>query len=131
MEIIYYPDSEIVQQAIAVDDPLLVLVSHDESRIIIANIDDCGEHIILLRLAGFADMELDNHFRIVLNRDGADWIFVCPNGYKNIANKDRRIEQFYNDGVMTITNALKVLEYDVKLQIPKRYRRHFTMLGEE
>lgn len=44
MEIIYYPDEGAVNQAIKNDDPLLVLVSFDEKRILISNIDDAMEH---------------------------------------------------------------------------------------
>jgi len=130
LEILFFPDGETVNRAIAADDPLLVLIAHDESRIIIANIDDCGEHIILLRLAGFSDGDLDKYYRIVLNRDGADWTFVCPSGYKNIANTDYRIKQFYGDGIAVITKGLERLNYNVEINIPKRYRRHFTMLDE-
>ena len=128
MNKIYYPDETTVNKAIEADDPLLVLVAHSGEQLIVSNIDDAGEHIILLRLAGFHDNDLDKYYRIVLNADGADWTFVCPSDYKGIDNKDYRINQFYNDGVTVIGAALKELDYDVELNIPKRYRRHFDML---
>ena len=128
LEKIYYPNQESVERAIAQDDPLLLLVPHDGNRIILSNIDDAGEHIILLRLAGYNELELDNHFRLVVNKDGADWTFVCPNGYKNIADKSRRIQQFYKDGFAVIPQALTELGYICGINIPKRYKRHMDMM---
>ena len=128
MEKIYYPNYETVERAIKDDDPLLLLVSHDGGRFIVSNIDDAGEHIILLRLAGFKDTELDNYFRVVLNRDGADWTFVCPSNYKGIEDKSYRIRQFFKDGFAIIPKALDELGYFCGIDIPKRYRRHFDMI---
>lgn len=48
-------------------------------------------------------MELDRYFRIVVDQDGADWTFVCPVNYKNISNKEKRIMEFYKDGIAVIT----------------------------
>ena len=97
MEKIFYPDKEAVKTAIQADDPLLLLVSHDGKRLIVSSIDAAGEHLILLRLAGLNDMDLDKYFRLVVNKDGADWTFVCPEKYGNITDKSRRIQQFYKD----------------------------------
>ena len=124
----YYPNFEAVQQAITHDDPLLLLVSHAGNNIILSSIDDAGEHVILLRLVGHNEMELDNYFRLVVNKDGADWTFVCPNSYKNIEDKSRRIQQFYRDGFSVIPKALNELGYMCGINIPKRYRRHVDML---
>ena len=41
-----------------------------------------SKHLILLRLAGFEDIDLDKYFRLVVNKDGADWTFVCPSNYE-------------------------------------------------
>ena len=125
--ITYHPDKETVQKAIEVDDPLLVLISHDTSKIIVSNIDDAGEHFILIRLTNHKDSELDNYFRIILNQDGADWTFVCPSNYKSIENRDYRINQFYKDGIKAIAEAVKTLGYNCEINIPKRYRRHMTV----
>ncbi len=130
MEIKYFPDEVSVKQAIHDDDPLLVLIAHDESKIIVSNIDDAGEHIILLRRIGHSEMELDKYFRIVLNNDGADWTFVCPSDYRGIKNKEYRILEFYKNGIKTISNAIKLLGYDVEICIPKRYRRHVDILSD-
>lgn len=128
MNITYYPNADTVKQAIAVDDPLLVLIAHNGSEVITACIDDCGEHHILLRQTGHADSELDRFFRIVLNKSGADWTFVCPNDYRGILDKSTRIRQFYKDGFAIIPDALAALGYLVGINIPNRYRRHFDML---
>ena len=128
MEKIFYPDEAAVRAAMADDDPLLLLVSHDGSRLIVSGIDDAGEHLILLRSAGFRDLELDQYFRLVVNRDGADWTFVCPSGYRGITDKARRIQEFYKDGFAVIPPALREIGYLVGIDIPRRYRRHIDMM---
>ena len=130
METRYYPDKESVDTAMRNDDPLLMLVSFDSSVMLLANIDDSLEHHILLKQCGFAEADLDKFFRIVLNRQGADWTFVCPARYRNIADRNRRIEAFNNDGIDIISRAVKQAGYDVKINIPQRYRRHFGTLSE-
>ena len=121
MQKIYYPDEQSVKNAMRADDPLLLLVSHDGQRLIVSGIDDAGEHIILLRLAGFRDSDLDNYYRLVVNRDGADWTFVCPPDYQNITDKSKRIQQFYKDGFRTIPQALEAIGYLVGIDIPRRH----------
>ncbi len=128
MEKIYYPDENTVKEAMQADDPLLLLVSHDGSRLIVSPIDEAGEHIILLRLAGFRDTDLDKYFRLVVNKDGTDWTFVCPSNYQDIKDKSRRIQQFYKDGFAVIPTALHELGYLVGIDIPRRYRRHIDMM---
>lgn len=128
MDKIYYPDKEAVKTAMQADDPLLLLVSHDGKRLIVSSIDAAGEHLILLRLAGFNDMDLDKYFRLVVNKDGADWTFVCPENYCNITDKSRRIQQFYKDGFATIPEALHKIGYMVGIDIPRRYRRHIDLM---
>ncbi|MEG1880173.1 MAG: hypothetical protein RSB38_04865 [Oscillospiraceae bacterium] len=130
-KIILYPDEQTVKSAIEIDDPLLVLVSHDNKSMIVSNIDDAGEHIILLRLAGFRDTEIDKYYRLVVNKSGADWTFVCPPEYGGISDKSRRIQQFYNDGFDIIPHALKEIGYDVPLEIPRRYRRHMDLAWDK
>ena len=128
MEKIYYPNEAGVKEAMQANDPLLLLVSHDGKTLIISPIDEAGEHIILLRLAGFEDNDLDKYFRLVLNKDGADWTFVCPPNYSGISDKSRRIQQFYKDGFTVIPAALHELGYLVGIDIPRRYRRHVDMM---
>lgn len=131
MEILYYPDEGTVNQAIKNDDPLLVLVSFDEKRILISNIDDAMEHLILLKKLEFKENDIDSYFRIIVNRDGADWTFVCPSNYKGITNKKQRIETYYADGFSTIGKALKAIGYNVNISIPKRYKRHIDIMGSD
>lgn len=130
MNIIYYPDESSVTIAMKRDEPLLVLISFDGEQVIVSQIDEAVEHHILLRLAGFPDTDIDKYFRLVVNREGADWTFVCPSTYNSVTRKEKQIEDFFKDGMRIIPNALKQLGYDVPVEIPKRYRRHFDMMGD-
>jgi hypothetical protein len=130
MKLRYYPDEKTLRQAVANDDPLLVLVAFDGSEALAANVDDALEHAVLLRKLGLRDTRIDSYFRIVLNKAGADWTFVCPSDYRGIPNRERRIEAFYSDGIGAIAAAIKALGLpDVPVQIPARYRRHFDTLS--
>ncbi len=125
MNIIYYPDENNVSTAIKQDEPLLVLVSFDGEQLIVSQIDEAVEHHILLRKSGFSDTDIDKYFRLVVDHEGADWTFVCPSTYNSIIRKEKQIESFLKDGMIVIPKALKQLGYDVPIEIPKRYRRHF------
>ncbi|MBQ9898657.1 MAG: hypothetical protein IJM44_04275 [Ruminococcus sp.] len=129
MNIIQYPSAEAVIKAMAADEPLLVLIAFDGSTAIISQIDEAVEHHILLMKTGFKDTDIDKFFRIVLDRSGADWTFVCPPDYKNIPFKDKRIEAFYKDGFAVISDFLHSIGYLVGINIPKRYRRHLDVLS--
>ncbi len=129
MTIIKYPSEEAVNQAIQKDEPLLVLISYNEERVIMSSVDDAPEHHILLKLAGLSELDIDQYFRIVLDKSGADWTFVCPPDYKGITNKQYRLSQFYKDGFTAISHALSELGYLVGINIPTRYQRYFDMLG--
>ena len=131
MNIIYYPDEESVKSASEQDEPLLVLISFDGETIIASQIDEAVEHHILLLKAGFSDRDIDKYFRLVVDRSGADWTFVCPTDYSSITRKDKRIEGFFKDGMRIIPPALERLGYYVPVEIPKRYRRHFDIMNEE
>lgn len=131
MNIIKYPSEEAVNAAMAADEPLLVLISFDGETAIMSQIDEAMEHHILLMNAGFKDTDIDKFFRIVLDRSGADWTFVCPPDYKSIPYKDKRIEAFYKDGFTVISSFLHSIGYLVGIDIPKRYRRHLDVLSKE
>ena len=132
MNIEYYPNKQTVDEATLHNDPLLVLISFDGSKLLVSNIDDAYEHIILLRKLNYNDNDLEKYFRLVVNKEGADWTFVCPSHYKNIPDKNRRIEVYYNEGILVISKGLKDLGYsDIKIDIPRRYRRHFDLLKDE
>lgn len=130
MNIIYYPDENSVRAATKQDEPLLVLVSFDGEQLIVSQIDEAVEHHILLSKAGFSDTDIDKYFRLVVDKSGADWTFVCPPDYSSVTRKDKRIEEFFKDGMRIIPKALQQLGYDVPVEIPKRYRRHFDMMGD-
>lgn len=130
MEIIYYPNEADFKAAAAADEPLLVLISYDGERIITSQIDEAVEHHILLKKAGFPDTDIDKYFRLVVDKSGADWTFVCPESYSSTSRKEKRIEEFFKDGMRIIPKALKELGYDVPIDIPKRYRRHFDIMNE-
>ena len=129
-DIKYYPDKKEVLRMIDNDDPLLMLVSYDQKEILLSGIDTSYEHIILLKQLGYPEMDIDRFFRVVVSKSGADWTFVCPQNYKEIENRDRRIEVFYNDGHDILSKALKFIGYSVKIDIPTRYRRHINSLKD-
>ncbi|MBP5363416.1 MAG: hypothetical protein J6Y71_10445 [Ruminococcus sp.] len=131
MNIIKYPSEEAVNNAILADEPLLALISFDGSNAIISQLDEAVEHHILLMKVGYNDTDIDKFFRIVFDRSGADWTFVCPPDYKGIQLKDKRIEAFYKDGFAIISNFLHSIGYLVGIDIPKRYRRHLDVLNKE
>lgn len=129
MNIINYPSAEEVNKAMAADEPLLVLISFDGETVIMSQIDEAVEHHILLMNAGFKDTDIDKFFRIILDKSGADWTFICPPDYKNIPYKDKRIEAFYKDGFAVISDFLHSIGYLVGINIPRRYRRHMDVLS--
>ena len=131
MNIIKYPSEEAVNNAILADEPLPALISFDGSNAIISQLDEAVEHHILLMKVGYNDTDIDKFFRIVFDRSGADWTFVCPPDYKGIQFKDKRIEAFYKDGFAIISNFLHSIGYLVGIDIPKRYRRHLDVLNKE
>lgn len=130
MNIIKYPSTEDVNKAIAEDEPLLAVMSFDGKTAIMSQIDEAMEHHILLMKSGYKDTDIDKFFRIVLDKSGADWTFICPPNYKNIPFKDKRIEAFYKDGFAVISDFLHSIGYIVGINIPKRYRRHLDAMND-
>ena len=106
-------------------------ISFDGKTAIMSQIDEAMEHHILLMKTGYKDTDIDKFFRIVLDKSGADWTFVCPPDYKGIQFKDKRIEAFYKDGFAVISDFLHSIGYPVGIDIPKRYRRHLDVLGKD
>ena len=131
MDILKFPSDESVNKAISADEPLIAAIAFDGKTAIMSQIDDALEHHILLIKAGLNDTDIDRYFRIVFDKSGADWTFVCPPDYKNISYKDKRIEAFYKDGFSVISDFLHSIGYLVGIDIPKRYRRHLNMMGDE
>lgn len=130
MNIICYPDEPNVKKAISDDEPLMLLISFDGERVIVSRLDEGFEHHILLSKATGSDAELHKFYRIIADHEGADRTFVCPPDYCSMTRKDKRIERFFKDGMTVIPEALKALGYDVTINIPKRYCRHFNMMGD-
>lgn len=131
MNIIKYPSEEAVNKSMTEDEPLLVLISFDSETAIMSQIDEAVEHHILLMKAGFKDTDIDKFFRIILDKSGADWTFVCPPDYRNITFKDKRIEAFYKDGFSVISDFLHSIGYLVGINIPKRYSRHLDVMNDD
>ncbi|MBQ8297442.1 MAG: hypothetical protein IJX77_06630 [Ruminococcus sp.] len=131
MKIIKHPSAEAVDNAVKNDEPLLAAVSFDGTTAVVSHIDEAVEHHILLMKAGYKDTDIDKFFRIVLDKSGADWTFVCPPDYKNIPYRDKRIKAFHKDGFNVITDFLHEMGYIVGINIPKRYRRHLDVLSNE
>lgn len=130
MNFIYYPDKDSVINAVSEDSPLLVLVSFDGKTAVAGVADESAPHYILLIKTGFRDTDIDKFFRIVLDRTGADWTFVCPPDYKGISDRKKRIGEFYKDGFRIISDTLHEMGMLIGINIPKRYRRHLDALGE-
>ncbi len=131
MNIIKFPSAESVNKAVSADEPLLAVISFDGKTAIVSQIDEAVEHNILLMKTGFKDTDIDKFFRIVVDKSGADWTFVCPPDYKNIPYKDKRIEAFFKDGFSVISDFLHSIGYLVGINIPKRYRRHIDIMSED
>ena len=112
METIYYPNENDFSEAVKAE-PLLVLVSFDGNQIIASQIDETVEHNILLKKAGFKDTDIDKYFRLVVDSDGADWTFVCPENYRNVTRKDKKSMDFFKDGMRIIPAALKRIHFDI------------------
>lgn len=129
MTIIKYPDEREFESAVNADEPLLVLVSYDGETVIASQIDEAVEHHILLRKVGLPDTDIDKYFRLVVDHEGADWTFVCPSDYSTVTRKEKRIEEYFKDGMRIIPEGLKAIGYDVPINIPKRYRRHFDIMN--
>ena len=131
MEIIEYNDYESVKNAREKDEPLMAVISFDGSKAYVCHIDDGVEHHILLMKVGYKGTETDEFFRIIFDKDGADWTFICPPDYKNITYKSKRIKQFYKDGISAISEFLADFGYLCDIKIPKRYSRHLNVMLED
>ena len=131
MEIIEYNDYESVKNAREKDEPLMAVISFDGSKAYVCHIDDGVEHHILLMKVGYKGTEIDEFFRIIFDKDGADWTFICPPDYKNITYKSKRIKQFYKDGISAISEFLADFGYLCDIKIPKRYSRHLNVMLED
>ena len=130
MEIIKYygTDSDRKEFINHDNEPLMAVINHDGTHAVVSLLDEGCEHHILLANA-LGQYNIDSYFRIIFDLEGADWTFVCPPDYKGITNKEKRIEQFFKDGVDAITEFLKEVGYNVPINIPKRYRRHIDYLN--
>ncbi len=130
MEFVYYPSQEEVKRYFGTDEILMMLVSHDEEKAIVAPSAETVEHHTLLAQVGIRETEIDRYFRIVFDNTAADWTFVCPADYRGIKDKQKRIAEFYKDGFRCISQALAEIGYFIELRIPKRYRRHFDIMSD-
>lgn len=129
MEIVRYAEAEDLDVALEKGEPLLAVISFDGERVIVGHVDECMEHHILLSKVGLPATDIDRYFRIVFDREGADWTFICPPDYRGIGDKTRRIAQFYKDGFAAISGFLSQMGLFVDIRIPKRYQRHIKALG--
>lgn len=131
MEKVYFRGENEVNKAIEENEPLLILISFNGERMIVGELAESVEHNILLNKVGKSELDVDKYFRIVVDKSGADWTFVCPSNYKNIEDKTRRIAAFYKDGFSVISEGLIELGYCVGINIPFRYNRHIKELKNE
>lgn len=131
MEIIKFNDYESVDNAIKKDEPLMAVISFDGSKAYVSHLDDGVEHHILLQKVGYTGNEIDKFYRIIFDKEGADWTFICPPDYKNIKYRSRRIKEFYRDGIRAISDFLSEFGYFCDIKIPTRYRRHLNAMLED
>ena len=131
MTINYYPNEQTVTAAISADEPLLMVISFDGETAYAAPVDEAVEHHVLLTKSGLSSLDIDKYFRILFDKEGADWTFICPADYLGLTDKHRRITAFYNNGFGAISAALAELGYLVGINIPKRYRRHIDYLKDD
>lgn len=130
MDIIKYNDVLSVEEAIKQDEPLMAVISFDGEEAVVSHIDEAMEHHILLEKAGLDSRNIDKYFRIIFDKEGCDWTFICPSDYRNIKDRQKRIMAFYKDGFTAIADFLSQMGYFVDIKIPQRYRRHFQAMGE-
>lgn len=128
MNIITYSEENI--DILRSDEPKLAAISFDGETAITGLMDETVEHNILLEKTGHDSRDIDKYFRILYDRESADWTFICPPDYRHIADKSKRITAFYNDGFQVIARFLSEIGYYSDINIPRRYRRHFNMIGE-
>jgi hypothetical protein len=121
MQIHTYPETLNILSAIQAGDVLITLISFDGARAVIGCAGECMEHHILFSKAGLPSLDIDKYFRIVFDNESADWTFVCPPEYKNIADKARRITAFYRDGFDIISAFLAEVGLFVGIKIPKQF----------
>ena len=126
-----HPDAQTVDGHIAKKEPLLIAISFDGEKVLMSHIDDSVEHHILLSHFEEPAQDIDKYFRIAVDDENADWTFVCPPDYRGIADRKRRITAFYNDGMTAISHVLSDIGYFSDIRIPKRYRRHFDVIGDD
>jgi len=126
-----YPDEATVNTYIKKKVPLIIAISFDFETVLMSLLDDSFEHHILLAHFGVSQNDIDKYFRIVVDETSAEWTFVCPPDYRGISDRKRRITQFYNDGIGVISHVLSDIGYFSDITIPKRYRRHFDVLGDD
>ena len=127
-----YPDEVTVNEYIKKKEPLIIAIPFDENEpVLISMLDDSFEHHILLSHFGINPNSIDRYFRIVVDEDSADWTFVCPPDYCGIADRQKRIIRFYDDGFTAISRVLSKIGYFSDVRIPKRYRRHFDAMGDD
>ncbi len=129
-----HPDEATVNEYIRRHEPLIIAIPFDYEEggeVLMSMLDDSFEHHILLAHFDVNQTWIDRYYRIIVDDESADWTFVCPRNYKNIADRKRRITAFYNDGITAISKVLSDIGYYSDIKIPKRYRRHFDALGDD
>ena len=117
MEIINLPDKQSVIEALHNDEPMISAIGTDGQTAILAPLDYGFEHHILISQAGYKETDIDKFFRIIFDKSGADWTFVCPPDYKNISPESYMINIFYKDGLSEIEEFLTMVGYCISINI--------------
>jgi hypothetical protein len=124
MTITKYTEHLDLADAMAKGEPFLAVISLDGEQAYLAHSDEVMQHHILLSKVGLPSDDIDNYFRISFDRHSADWTFICPPNYKNLADRSSRIAEFYKDGFAAISRFLAESGLLVDIKILKRFRRH-------
>ena len=126
VEIIKFPDEQSVIEAMQNDELMISAIRTDGKTAVLAPLDYVFKHNILIAKAGYNQTDIDKFFRIIFDRNGANWTFVCPSDYKDISHKLYRIKTFYKDGLSKIGEFLSAIGYCISINIPERYK-YFDM----
>jgi hypothetical protein len=123
MEVIFYPDREVFERAVAEDVPLMLLVARNGKRVIVSTIDTVSDFRQLLVSSGFSRQGIDRYFRAVVNRSSALLTFSCPKAENADDGRDLKPGDCYKEGIRKLVEVCEQLNYEVPVEIPLLCRR--------
>ncbi|MBQ8297736.1 MAG: hypothetical protein IJX77_08145 [Ruminococcus sp.] len=121
MNVVKVPSEKDVDKAIEDNQTLLALVDFEGKNAVMCHIDDVDNDDELYEKSGFDAANKAKFFRVIFNKQGADWTFKLPTSYKDIGNDRDRMVAFYKDGFAVLSEFLQLQGYFVGIDIPTRY----------